>query len=164
MLANGCNSISRFTRVCCHDRVSEERAIAWIYIFMWLTSWGASSWEKGFIKNHLLYCSVRRLCGHTLLTGCCFPKWLQAMKHVKCIMTETICICFCTSLCGPAHLNHIQVCKSFSDRRNIVVSLSTFIHSDSGMFISKSAEKQPCARIQPLHEMLQLITNISAFS
>lgn len=164
MLAKGCNSISCFTRVCCHDRVSEERAIAWTCVFMWLAGWGASSWERGFIKNQLLCCSVKRLCGHTLLTGRCFPKWLQAMKHVKCVTTETIRVCFYTSLCVPAHLNHIQVCKSCSDRRNIVVSLSTFIHSDSGMFISKSAEKQTCAKIQPLHEMLQLITNKSAFS
>lgn len=169
MLAKGCNSISCFTCVCCHDRVSEERAIGYVYSCGWLA--GGHQAEKGALLKTNCFAAMSGGCVDT-------PSWLVVVFLNGCrqwnmlnvLQLKRYVFVFYTSLCVPAHLNHIQVCKSSSDRRNIVVSLSTFIPSDSGMFNSKSTEKQTCAKIhikrtlKILNEMLQLITNKSAFS
>lgn len=56
------------------ERVEERMAV---WAFVWLASWGASSLEWGIIKKHLPSYRVRRLSGHSGITGLVFLDALR---------------------------------------------------------------------------------------
>lgn len=66
MLAKGCNSISCFARVCCHDRVSEEREQLHGYVYScgWLA--GGHQAERGALLKTICFAAESEGCVDTL--------------------------------------------------------------------------------------------------